>query len=90
VVLPSPAKFFYVVIKKEVKSSYLDLDTHFLLQFSKRLVIYCLLFPRDPNLRPSFAQLTNALKTVQRLVIPSHQEAQSPPVPQEISVNSTP
>jgi hypothetical protein len=89
-VLPPPAKFFNVVIRKKFKSSYLDPDTNFLLQFSKHLLIYCLLFSRDPNLRPSFAQLTSALKTVQRLVIPSHQEVQSPPVPQEISVNSTP
>ncbi|WOK99183.1 serine/threonine-protein kinase EDR1 [Canna indica] len=44
----------------------------------------------DPNLRPSFAQLTSALKPLQRLVIPSHQETQSPPVQQEISVNLTP
>ncbi|XP_020104386.1 serine/threonine-protein kinase EDR1 [Ananas comosus] len=44
----------------------------------------------DPSLRPSFEQLTTALKSLQRLVIPSHQETQSPPVPQEISVNSTP
>ncbi|KAA8536949.1 hypothetical protein F0562_029427 [Nyssa sinensis] len=39
----------------------------------------------DPNLRPSFAQLTAALKPLQRLVIPSHFEQQSPPLPQEIS-----
>ncbi|XP_010917753.1 serine/threonine-protein kinase EDR1 [Elaeis guineensis] len=44
----------------------------------------------DPSLRPSFAQLTTALKSLQRLVIPSHQDTQSPPVAQEISVNSTP
>ncbi|XP_072977683.1 serine/threonine-protein kinase EDR1 isoform X1 [Typha angustifolia] len=44
----------------------------------------------DPSLRPSFAQLTTALKSLQRLVIPSYQDAQSPPMPQEISVNSTP
>ncbi|XP_008813796.4 serine/threonine-protein kinase EDR1 isoform X2 [Phoenix dactylifera] len=44
----------------------------------------------DPSLRPSFAQLTTALKALQRLVIPSHQDTQSPPVSQEISVNSTP
>ncbi|KAG1333986.1 putative serine/threonine-protein kinase EDR1 [Cocos nucifera] len=40
----------------------------------------------DPSLRPSFAQLTTALKSLQRLVIPSHQDTQSPPVPQEISI----
>ncbi|KAJ7973436.1 MAP kinase kinase kinase-like protein [Quillaja saponaria] len=44
----------------------------------------------DPNLRPSFAQLAVALKPLQRLVIPSHQEQLSSPLPQEISVNSTP
>ncbi|CAD5193522.1 unnamed protein product [Musa acuminata subsp. malaccensis] len=44
----------------------------------------------DPSLRPSFAQLTTALRSLQRLVIPSHQETQSPPMPQEISVNLTP
>ncbi|KAJ7978065.1 MAP kinase kinase kinase-like protein [Quillaja saponaria] len=44
----------------------------------------------DPNLRPSFAQLTVALKPLQRLVISSHQEQLSSPLPQEISVNSTP
>ncbi|KAL5217412.1 hypothetical protein ABZP36_018096 [Zizania latifolia] len=52
-----------------------------------RIIWEC--WQKDPNLRPSFAQLTNALKTVQRLVTPSHQEAQSPPVPQEIWVNSS-
>ncbi|KAL0005696.1 hypothetical protein SO802_013257 [Lithocarpus litseifolius] len=44
----------------------------------------------DPNLRPSFAQLTVALKPLQRLVIPSHLDQPSSPLPQEISVNSTP
>ncbi|URD89408.1 STYKc [Musa troglodytarum] len=44
----------------------------------------------DPSLRPSFAQLTTALRSLQRLVIPSHQETQSLPVPQEIPVNLTP
>nr|CAB3497006.1 unnamed protein product [Digitaria exilis]CAB3501955.1 unnamed protein product [Digitaria exilis] len=53
-----------------------------------RIIYEC--WQKDPNLRPSFSQLTNALKTVQRLVAPSHQETQSPPVHQEISVNSTP
>ena len=56
-----------------------------------KFVLTCALsIARDPNLRPSFAQLTSALKTVQRLVTPSHQEAQSPQVHQEISVNLTP
>lgn len=44
----------------------------------------------DPNLRPSFAQLTVALKPLQRLVIPQHLDQQSPTLQQEISVNSTP
>ncbi|CAN6323917.1 unnamed protein product [Urochloa humidicola] len=33
---------------------------------------------KDPNLRPSFGQLTSYLKTLQRLVVPSHQEIPSP------------
>ncbi|EER95467.1 serine/threonine-protein kinase EDR1 [Sorghum bicolor] len=53
-----------------------------------RIIFEC--WQKDPNLRPSFAQLTSALKTVQRLVTPSHQETQSPHVHQEISVNLTP
>ncbi|KAI4301881.1 hypothetical protein L6164_035118 [Bauhinia variegata] len=44
----------------------------------------------DPNLRPSFAQLTVALKPLQHLVISSHQDQLVSPLPQEISVNSTP
>nr|BAD02482.1 enhanced disease resistance 1 [Delphinium hybrid cultivar] len=44
----------------------------------------------DPNLRPSFSQLTAALQSLQRLLIPSHQDQQSFPLPQEISVSSTP
>uniref|UniRef100_A0A2N9ER81 Protein kinase domain-containing protein n=1 Tax=Fagus sylvatica TaxID=28930 RepID=A0A2N9ER81_FAGSY len=44
----------------------------------------------DPNLRPSFAQLTVALKPLQRLAIPSHLDQPSSPLTQEISVNSTP
>ncbi|XP_057502158.1 serine/threonine-protein kinase EDR1-like isoform X2 [Actinidia eriantha] len=44
----------------------------------------------DPNLRPSFAQLADALKPLQRLVIPSHHDQQSPPLPQGITVNTTP
>lgn len=51
-----------------------------------RIIYEC--WQKDPNLRPSFAQLTTALKTVQRLVTPSHLETQSQPVHQEISVNS--
>ncbi|KAE8816658.1 Serine/threonine-protein kinase CTR1 [Hordeum vulgare] len=52
-----------------------------------RIIWEC--WQKDPNLRPSFAQLTTALKTVQRLVSPSPAETQSPPVPQEIWVNSS-
>jgi tRNA A-37 threonylcarbamoyl transferase component Bud32 len=44
----------------------------------------------DPNLRPSFAQLAVALKPLQRLAIPSQFDQQSSPLPQEISVNTTP
>ncbi|XP_044499201.1 serine/threonine-protein kinase EDR1-like [Mangifera indica] len=44
----------------------------------------------EPNLRPSFAQLTVALKPLQRLVIPAHMDQPSSLLPQEISVNSTP
>ncbi|KAJ3673586.1 hypothetical protein LUZ60_005578 [Juncus effusus] len=43
----------------------------------------------EPNSRPSFAELTTHLKSLQRLVIPPYQQdASSPPVPQEIFVNS--
>uniref|UniRef100_A0A0A9DZH7 Uncharacterized protein n=1 Tax=Arundo donax TaxID=35708 RepID=A0A0A9DZH7_ARUDO len=45
---------------------------------------------KDPNLRPSFSQLTGYLKTLQRLVVPSHQEIPSPHAPQQIWVNYTP
>ncbi|XP_041019778.1 serine/threonine-protein kinase EDR1-like isoform X2 [Juglans microcarpa x Juglans regia] len=44
----------------------------------------------EPNLRPSFAQLTVALKSLQRLVIPSHLDQPSSALPLEISVNSMP
>ncbi|CAN6714896.1 unnamed protein product [Malus baccata var. baccata] len=44
----------------------------------------------DPNLRPSFSQLTVALKPLQRLVIPSNLDDPSSHLRQEISVNSTP
>ncbi|KAK8508753.1 hypothetical protein V6N12_034858 [Hibiscus sabdariffa] len=39
----------------------------------------------DPSLRPSFAELTVALKPLQRLVIPLHQDQSSSPMPQGIS-----
>ncbi|XP_042989487.1 serine/threonine-protein kinase EDR1-like isoform X4 [Carya illinoinensis] len=44
----------------------------------------------EPNLRPSFAQLTVALKPLQRLVIPSHLDEPSSALPLESSVNSMP
>lgn len=44
----------------------------------------------DPNLRPSFAQLTVALTPLQRLVIPAYVDQLNSRLPQEISVNSTP
>ncbi|KAI0524930.1 hypothetical protein KFK09_004320 [Dendrobium nobile] len=44
----------------------------------------------EPSLRPSFAQLTTALKSLQRLVASSYQDSQNPLVSQEIPVNSTP
>ncbi|KAL5770736.1 hypothetical protein ACOSP7_014890 [Xanthoceras sorbifolium] len=53
-----------------------------------RIIYEC--WQMDPNLRPSFAQLAVALKPLQRLVIPSHLDQLSSPLPQEISVNSTP
>jgi hypothetical protein len=54
------------------------------------MALFVVLFSSDPNLRPSFAQLTVALKPLQRLVIPSHLDQPSPPLQQEIAVNSTP
>ncbi|CAL5208486.1 unnamed protein product [Lathyrus oleraceus] len=53
-----------------------------------RIIWEC--WQQDPNLRPSFAQLTVALKPLQRLALPSHQDQVASPLPQEISVNSTP
>nr|ABD76389.1 mitogen-activated protein kinase [Medicago sativa] len=53
-----------------------------------RIIWEC--WQQDPNLRPSFAQLTVAFKPLQGLVIPSHQDQVASPLPQEISVNSTP
>ncbi|KAL0347929.1 UNVERIFIED_CONTAM: Serine/threonine-protein kinase EDR1 [Sesamum angustifolium] len=44
----------------------------------------------DPNLRPLFAQLSVALKPLQRLVISSHAEQATASLSQEILVNSTP
>ncbi|TKY52160.1 Serine/threonine-protein kinase EDR1 [Spatholobus suberectus] len=53
-----------------------------------RIIWEC--WQQDPNLRPSFSQLAAALKPLQCLVIPSHQDQVAPPMQQEISVNSTP
>jgi hypothetical protein len=55
-----------------------------------RIIWQC--WQTDPNLRPSFAQLTVALKPLQRLEISSHTEhaTSSSSHSQEISVNSTP
>ncbi|KAK7391927.1 hypothetical protein VNO78_20351 [Psophocarpus tetragonolobus] len=53
-----------------------------------RIIWEC--WQQDPNLRPSFVQLTAALKPLQRLVIPSHHDQVAPPIAQEISVNSNP
>ncbi|KAM7273670.1 hypothetical protein ACFE04_028334 [Oxalis oulophora] len=45
----------------------------------------------EPNARPSFAQLTVALKSLQQLVIPSHTDQPGSHLsPHEISVNTTP
>ncbi|KAL2942431.1 Serine/threonine-protein kinase EDR1 [Bienertia sinuspersici] len=44
----------------------------------------------EPNLRPSFAQLCVALRSLQHLAIPSQADAQSSAMQPEISVNSTP
>ena len=48
------------------------------------------LITSDPNLRPSFSELTVALKPLQRLVTPSNMDQPSSPLQQGISVNSIP
>lgn len=53
-----------------------------------RIIWEC--WQKEPSLRPSFAQLTNALKSLQRLVVPSNQDSSNPSFPQQIPVNSTP
>ncbi|ONI04744.1 hypothetical protein PRUPE_6G337600 [Prunus persica] len=53
-----------------------------------RIILEC--WQTDPNLRPSFSELTVALKPLQRLVIPSNLDHPSSHLRQEISVNSTP
>ncbi|KAK9139906.1 hypothetical protein Scep_009587 [Stephania cephalantha] len=44
---------------------------------------------KDPNLRPSFAQLTSDLKHLQQLAVPSHLENPTSPMPEE-SLTSAP
>ncbi|KAF8388076.1 hypothetical protein HHK36_026742 [Tetracentron sinense] len=53
-----------------------------------RIIWQC--WQTEPNLRPSFAQLTTALKPLQQLVISSHPDQDSAPLPAGDSVNSTP
>ncbi|KAJ4841106.1 hypothetical protein Tsubulata_003737 [Turnera subulata] len=53
-----------------------------------RIILEC--WQTEPNLRPSFAQLTVALQRLNRLVIPLHMDQPSSPLQPEISVNSTP
>ncbi|KHG02270.1 Serine/threonine-protein kinase CTR1 [Gossypium arboreum] len=53
-----------------------------------RIIWQC--WQTDPSLRPSFAELTVALRSLQRLVIPSHQDQSNLPMSQQIPVNSTP
>ncbi|KAF3454366.1 hypothetical protein FNV43_RR04813 [Rhamnella rubrinervis] len=53
-----------------------------------RIILEC--WQIEPNLRPSFAQLTVALKSLQRLAVPSNLDQPNSPLPQEISVNTTP
>ncbi|XP_047339326.1 serine/threonine-protein kinase EDR1 isoform X2 [Impatiens glandulifera] len=55
-----------------------------------RIILQCC--QTDPSLRPSFAELTVALKSLQHLVNPSSQfdQQSSQQITQEISVNSTP
>lgn len=53
-----------------------------------RIILEC--WQPDPNMRPSFAQLCVALKSLQRLVIPSHVGQQSSLMTAEVSVNSSP
>ncbi|KAF3786142.1 Serine/threonine-protein kinase [Nymphaea thermarum] len=44
----------------------------------------------DQNLRPSFAQLTAALKPLQQLLVTKNQDSQSTHLPQEVVANSAP
>ncbi|MFQ6627447.1 hypothetical protein Gotur_004995, partial [Gossypium turneri] len=47
-----------------------------------RIIWQC--WQTDPSLRPSFAELTVALRSLQRLVIPSHQDQSNLPMSQQI------
>ncbi|XP_073140037.1 serine/threonine-protein kinase EDR1 isoform X2 [Henckelia pumila] len=51
--------------------------------------IICECWQTEPNLRPSFSQLTVGLKHLQRLVVPSHVEHPTATLPQQNSLNST-
>ncbi|XP_021773083.1 serine/threonine-protein kinase EDR1-like [Chenopodium quinoa] len=53
-----------------------------------RIILEC--WQTEPNLRPSFAQLCVALKSLQHLALPSNVDQQSSVTQHEISVNSTP
>ncbi|XP_050380166.1 serine/threonine-protein kinase EDR1 [Argentina anserina] len=53
-----------------------------------RIIWQC--WQTEPNLRPSFSELTVALKPLQRLVTPSNMDQPSSPLRQGISVNSIP
>ncbi|KAK9160983.1 hypothetical protein Syun_007324 [Stephania yunnanensis] len=44
----------------------------------------------DPNLRPSFAQLTSDLKHLQQLAVPSHLENPTSPMPEESLASAPP
>ncbi|XP_075520444.1 serine/threonine-protein kinase EDR1 isoform X3 [Primulina tabacum] len=51
--------------------------------------IICECWQTEPNLRPSFAQLSVGLKHLQRLVVPSHVEHPTAALPQQSTLNST-
>lgn len=71
--------YIYIFVKLSLRSIPSSFDCYFLSWncFS------------EPNLRPSFAELTVALKPLQRLAVPSNVDQPSSPLPQEISVNPT-
>ncbi|KZV39942.1 hypothetical protein F511_11322 [Dorcoceras hygrometricum] len=51
--------------------------------------IICECWQTEPNLRPSFAQLTVGLKHLQRLVVPAHGDNPTAALSQQNSLNST-